>query len=148
LEGVFPAVFRNRPVPEGLVDTFAYRQQTLHQSNSMIVLADGNLLKNEWNTTDQAPYPLGWDRATHQQYGNKTLLLNMVDYLCDDSKLISLREKEFQLRLLDKGLIQRNKWLWQTLNVGLPPLLLLLFGVVQAGLRKYRYGVRRYRDDP
>lgn len=147
LDGTFPSVFRNRPVPEGLVDTFAYRQQTPDQRNRMIVLADGNLLKNEWNQDDQAPYPLGWDRATHQQYGNKTLLLNMVDYLCDDRRLISLREKELQLRLLDKGLVHSNKWFWQTLNVGLPPLLLLLFGFVQAQLRKHRYGIRRSNNN-
>ncbi|MEH6305127.1 gliding motility-associated ABC transporter substrate-binding protein GldG [Olivibacter sp. CPCC 100613] len=139
LEGIFPSVFKNRPVPKALVDTFTYRQQQASISNKMIVLADGNMLKNEINPQDRMPYNLGWDRATQQQYGNKTLLLNMVDYLNDETGIIALREKEVKLRLLDKLLIKKNKFFWQTLNVGGPLVLLVLFGLLQQWIRRRKY---------
>uniref|UniRef100_F4C6V5 Gliding-associated putative ABC transporter substrate-binding component GldG n=1 Tax=Sphingobacterium sp. (strain 21) TaxID=743722 RepID=F4C6V5_SPHS2 len=139
LEGAFPSVFKNRPVPEPLVDTFSYRQQSPQLSGKMIVLSDGNILKNEINQQERMPYSLGWDRATQQQYGNKTLLLNMVDYLNDESGIIALREKEVKLRLLDKLLIKNDKLFWQILNVGGPLLLLFLFGLLQHWIRKRKY---------
>lgn len=140
LEGSFPAVFRNRPVPEMLLDTFAYRQKDMTFSTKMIVLSDGNLLKNEMNPHERTPYALGWDRATQQQYGNKTFLLNMIDYLNDESGIISLREKEVKLRLLDKALIKQDKLFWQLINVCLPLGLLIVFGIFQQWLRKRKYG--------
>src|SRR5690606_3615559 len=139
LEGAFPSVFKNRPVPEPLVDTFSYRQQSPQLSGKMIVLSDGNILKNEINQQERMPYSLGWDRATQQQYGNKTLLLNMVDYLNDESGIIALREKEVKLRLLDKLLIKNDKLFWQILNVVGPLLLLFLFGLLQHWIRKRKY---------
>lgn len=139
LEGPFPSVFKNRPVPEPLIDTFSYRQQSVQHPTKMIVLADGNILKNEINQQERIPYSLGWDRATQQQFGNKTLLLNMIDYLNDETGIISLREKEVKLRLLDKVLIKKDKLFWQILNVGAPLMLLLLFGILQQWLRKRKY---------
>lgn len=140
LTGKFPSIFKNRPVPEMTLDTFSYREEEMLSPTKMIVLSDGNLLKNEINQQEKKPYPLGWDRATQQQYGNKTLLLNMIDYLNDDEGIISLREKEVKLRLLDKALIKRDKLQWQLVNVGLPIVLLLVFGIAQQLWRKRRYG--------
>jgi len=137
LSGKFPSVFKNRPVPEGILDTFVNR--TENKTSKMLVLADGNWMKNEHDPETGRPYPLGWDRASQQQYGNKTFLLNSIDYLTDELGIISLRSKELKLRLLDKALIKRDKRYWQFLNVGLPPLLLLLIGILQQWLRRRKY---------
>lgn len=140
LKGGFPSIFKNRAAPEGILDTFSYRKEDTLSSTKMIVLSDGNLLKNEINQQEKTPYALGWDRATQQQYGNKTLLLNMIDYLNGEEGIISLREKEVKLRLLDKALIKRDKLRWQFVNVGLPIVLLLIVGLCQQLWRKRRYG--------
>lgn len=139
LEGIFPSVFKNRPLPEGIPDTLSTNPAKPSLRNKMVVFADGNMLKNEVNKSENAPYNLGWDRATQQQYGNKTLLLNTIDYLCDESGIISLRNKEVKLRLLDKMSIKTDKLLWQFINVCLPLLVLILFGVVQQLVRKRKF---------
>jgi ABC-2 type transport system permease protein len=60
--------------------------------------------------------PLGYDHYTQQTYGNKNLLLNIADYMTDDSGLIALRSKEIQIRLLNRARIRNEKLYWQLVN--------------------------------
>jgi len=137
LEGSFPSNFKNRPVPEGIseqVNIPAKSKQT-----KMIVLADGDIFKNQINTGDGSAFPLGFDRYTQQQYANKNFLLNAVDYLTDDSGIIGLRNKEIKLRLLDRVKIRQEKTFWQLLNIGLPLILLIVLAIFQ-----HYYRIRKY----
>ncbi len=137
LEGIFPSNFRNRPVPAGISDPVAVQEEA--KPGKMIVLADGDIFKNQINSTDGSAYPLGFDRFTREQYANKNFLLNAVDYLFDDSGIISLRNKEIKLRLLDRAKIRQEKLFWQLLNIGLPLILLIACGIFQ-----HYYRIRKY----
>ena len=138
LEGTFPSNFRNRPVPEGIDATGPVPD--ISKPTRMIVMADGDILKNQISATDGSPFPLGYDRYTQQQYGNKNLLLNAADYLTDDSGIIQLRNKEIKMRLLDRAKIRTEKTFWQIINLGLPLLLLLIFGIIHRYIRLNKYG--------
>ena len=138
LEGSFPSTFKSRPVPEGISPTGPVPAAS--KPARMIVLSDGDILKNQVSSTDGSPFPLGYDRYTQQQYGNKNLLLNASDYLTDDSGIIKLRNKEIKIRLLDRARIRTEKTFWQVLNVGLPLLILLIFGFAHRYLRMNKYG--------
>ena len=137
LEGEFPSNFKNRPVPEGIVEQVTIPQKS--QNGKMIVIADGDVFKNQINSQDRSPYPLGFDRYTQEQYANKTFLLNAADYLTDDSGIISLRNKEVQLRLLDRAKIRSEKTFWQLINIALPLLMLIVCGIFQ-----HYYRIRKY----
>lgn len=137
LEGPFPSVFLNRPAPPGIKTPVEIPKRG--KPAKMIAIADGDVFKGQVNPTDGSPYPLGWDRYTEQQYGNKSFLLNAIDYLTDDTGIIALRGKEITLRLLNQVKINEERLYWQLLNVALPPLLLLLFGFARGYLRKRRY---------
>lgn len=139
LEGMFPSDFSNRPVPEGINTTEPLPEKSVPAR--MIIVADGDILKNQVSTQDGSPFPLGFDRYTGQQYGNKNFLLNVVDYLTDDSGIIELRSKEVKMRLLDRAQIKTEKLNWQLLCVLSPLVLLILAGLVQFFYRKKRYGV-------
>ena len=105
-----------------------------------MVLADGDLFKNQVNNSDGSPYPLGFDRFTpEQQYANKSFLLNTVDYLVDDSGIIGLRNKEIKLRLLDRAKIRQEKTFWQVINIVLP-----LFVIFLTGIFQHYYRIRKY----
>lgn len=138
LTGKFPYVYENRPAPAGIIEPV----DLLHISKTakMIVLADGDWLINQVNAKDQSPFPLGWDRYNEQQFANKVFLENAIDYLMNDEKLISLRNRELKLRLIDKSISQEDKLKWQIINVGLPVVLLIVVGLLQHYLRKLRYG--------
>lgn len=137
LEGEFPSNFKNRPVPEGITEKVSIPEKS--KPGKMIVLADGDLFKNQINSTDGSPYPLGFDRYTREQYANKSFLLNAADYLADDSGIIGLRNKEIKLRLLDRARIRQEKTFWQLINIGLPLILLIVCGIFQ-----HYYRIRKY----
>ncbi len=136
LEGKFKSDFLNRPLPEGLTEKI----QSLSGSipTKMIVISDGDIFKNQVGT-DGSPYPLGYDHYTQQSYGNKNLLLNIADYMTDDSGLISLRTKEIQIRLLDKARIRSEKLYWQVINNVIPLAFVLIFAIFQHYIRRRKY---------
>jgi len=136
LEGNFPSVFADRPVPEGIAGGI---DPGRGQPAKMLAIADGDILKGQINPSDGSPYPLGWDRYTEQQYGNKSFLLNAMDYLTNGTQVIALRDKTVALRLLNQARINSEKFYWQLLNVALPPLLLLITGLLRTYFRKRRY---------
>jgi ABC-2 type transport system permease protein len=136
LEGKFQSNFKNRPVPEGLGEAIAQKQES--QPTKIIVISDGDVFKNQVGA-DGSPFPLGYDRYTRQSYGNKNLLLNIADYMTDDSGLIALRNKEIKLRLLSRARVRNEKLYWQIFNTTIPLFLVLIFAIFQHYTRKRKY---------
>ena len=136
LEGKFMSDFLNRPQPDSLKEQI----QSIPQSvpSKMIVISDGDIFKNQI-AADGSPYPLGYDQYTRQTFGNKNLLLNIADYMTDDPRLISLRTKEIQIRLLDRARIRDEKLKWQLINTLVPLFLVLIFAIFQHYIRKRKY---------
>lgn len=136
MEGVFPRVFENRAMPEGITGN---RSTDKALAAKMIVLSDGDILKNQVSAQDQSPFPLGFDRFTQQQFGNKNLLMNMVDYLTDDPSIIALRSREVKSFLLDRAKVKSEKVKWQAVNLGLPLIVLAITGLIVHMYRKRKY---------
>ena len=109
------------------------------ENNKMIIISDGDVIRNQYSQSKGQVFPLGYDRYANQQFGNKRFLLNCVDYLCDDSGIIEVRSKEVTLRLLDKAKIKREKLFWQFINIGLPIILILIFAIANNFYRKRKY---------
>lgn len=137
LEGTFKSVFLNRPVPEGIKE--AYEIPAKSKPTKMIVIGDGNIFTNQVSKSDNMPFPLGFDRYSQLNYGNKALLLNIADYFTDDHHLISLRNKEIKVRLLDKMVLRTDKTKWQVINAVFPLFLLILLAIFQHYYRKHKY---------
>ncbi|TKC08296.1 gliding motility-associated ABC transporter substrate-binding protein GldG [Pedobacter polaris] len=137
LEGNFKSVFLNRPIPEGITEN--YNVPSISKPTKMIVIGDGDIFTNQYSSTDNSVFPLGLDRYTQQNYGNKALLLNIADYFTDDNNLIALRNKEIKVRLLDKARLRTEKLKWQVINSIVPLVLLICFAIFQHYYRKHKY---------
>jgi len=138
LEGYFQSVFKNRITPEiGNSREVNFRDESTF--NKMIVIADGDIAKNYVNVKTSQYYQLGYDRYTNQQYGNNDFMLNVINYLCDDNGLMSVRAKKLTIRLLDKTILKKEKFKWQLINTVLPIGLILLFGIGHYYDRKKKY---------
>lgn len=138
LEGYFQSVFKNRITPEiGNSREVNFRDESKY--NKMIVVADGDIAKNYVNVKTSQYYQLGYDRYTNQQYGNNDFMLNVINYLCDDNGLMSVRSKKLTIRLLDKTILKKDKFKWQLINTVLPIGLILLFGIAHYYDRKKKY---------
>lgn len=137
LEGTFSSVFLNRALPAGIEESYA--APALSKPTKMIVIGDGDIFKNQVSSKDGSTFPLGFDRYTQRNFGNKALLLNIADYLANDDNLIALRNKEVKIRLLDKAKLRTEKLQWQLINVLVPLLLLISFAIFQHYCRKHKY---------
>jgi gliding-associated putative ABC transporter substrate-binding component GldG len=136
LEGEFTSAFKNRLTPAmELNSQIAFKD--FSDTTAMIVVADGDVVRNDFMNGQLLP--LGYDKYTRQMYGNKEFLINCVNYLCGDEDLIPLRSREVIMRKLDVAKIEREKTAWQVVNVALPVVVIILFGVILSVLRKKRY---------
>jgi gliding-associated putative ABC transporter substrate-binding component GldG len=133
LEGKFNSMYTNRVLP---FDDKTYA--AVGKKNKMIVVSDADIVKNQLDKNRQ-PLELGYDKWTSALYGNKDFMMNCVNYLLDDNGLINIRSKEVNLPLLDKDKVQSNYTQSQILTVGLPIVILGIFGLLFAFLRKRKY---------
>lgn len=140
LEGKFESVFKNRMLNEYFETSPANRKDESIETK-MVVIADADIIRNEVRRTPQGPQgiPLGYDRITGHTYGNKDFLINVLSYLTDDSNLLNLRGREFQLRLLNRKKIAEERLKWQIINVLLPIIIIILGGLVYSVIRKSKY---------
>lgn len=132
LEGPFTSVYKNRILP---FKTSDFKEKGV--LNKMIIISDGDVIKNQINKGQ--PLELGYDKWTNSLFGNKEFLNNCVNYLLDDNGLINIRSKEVKLALLDKQKIHTDYTSIQLFLVGLPLIVLLLFGLVFNYNRKRKY---------
>lgn len=132
LEGNFTSVYNNRIKPFDLSNVKNESVPT-----QMIVISDGDVIKND--VLRNQPQNLGFDRASSQPIGNKEFLINAVNYLLQDDKLLDIRTKEVAIAFLDVERIAPEKAKWQVINILLPLIILGLFGLVFNFIRKRRY---------
>ena len=133
LEGNFTSVYQNRVLPFKDLKFVPQGKAT-----QMIVVSDGDVIKNQVDKNFQ-PLELGFDKWTNKYYGNKEFVLNCVNYLLDDSGLINIRTKEVNLPLLDKEKVFENYTSTQALTVGLPIVIVALFGIFFVYFRRRLY---------
>ncbi len=138
LEGNFESLYKNR-IPPAIAHDSAIDFREKSVETKMIVVADGDVCKNQVQKNTQNVYPLGYDRFSGQTFGNKNFLLNCMNYLLDNSGLISVRSRELKLRLLDKKEIENRKTNIQIANVSLPIILVIIIGLLQFLVRKKRW---------
>ncbi|MBE7653100.1 gliding motility-associated ABC transporter substrate-binding protein GldG [Tenacibaculum finnmarkense] len=133
LEGDFNSAYKNRTKP---FNTPLFKAKST--ANKMVVIADGDVARNQ--ILKGKPHDLALDKWTGEQFGNKEFLINTIDYLLDDTGLINLRNKTVQINLLNKKKAYTQKRFWQFINIGIPLLLLALFGFGFRYFRKKKYG--------
>lgn len=133
LEGKFKSVFENRVLP--FVDS-QYKPQ--NKPSKIIVVSDGDIIKNQLDKQGQ-PLELGFDKWTNKQYANKEFLINCVNYLLDDTGLITLRNKQVNLPVLDKQKVYNNYNIIGLTVIGIPLIVLALFGILFTYFRKKKY---------
>lgn len=133
LEGQFHSVFENR--------VLAFKStnfKAVGKPSKMIIVSDGDIIKNQLDDQGQ-PMELGFDKWTNQLYANKEFLMNCVNFLLDDNGLINIRGKEVDLPLLDPEKVREEYTYTQFLTIGVPLVILGLFGIVITYLRKRQF---------
>ncbi|MFK7951887.1 MAG: gliding motility-associated ABC transporter substrate-binding protein GldG [Ekhidna sp.] len=136
LEGKFTSLYANRLVPRGFDKTEFISRGV---ESKVIVIADGDIIRNDVDPETLQPLALGVEPYTKATYANDDFILNMLDYLTDESGLIETRSREVKIRPLDRVKVKQEKTKWQVINLGVPVLLILLIGGLKWFLRKRKY---------
>jgi ABC-2 type transport system permease protein len=136
LEGRFTSLYKNRFLPEGAEQAGFASDGT---ESKIMVISDGDVARNEINPRTGNPQQLGLDPFTNYTFANEELLMNAVAYLTDENGLIKTRAREVKIRPLNKEKLRTEKANWQSINLVLPLVVLLLYGFLRAFLRKKRF---------
>lgn len=145
LEGQFDSHFRNRLPPEATAKWAAagnYPVRGLSTFAKMVVISDGDIAKNDVYQSSGKTIPMGagWHPESGPRvFANREFLMNCIEYLLDDTGLIEARSREIKLRPLDQERAFNEETKWQIINLGLPLLLITIFGVIYIWLRKRRF---------
>lgn len=135
LDGVFPSLFAHRLMPQNITNAPAKLKESV--PTKQIVMASGSFISND--IQDGQPLPVGYDRYTQTQFGNRDFFVNALLYLTDDQGWINLRNKQLKIRLINKNIATNARLPLQLINVGMPLLLLAIFGVVFLWMRRRVY---------
>ena len=133
LEGKFESLFKNR------INKLSNELPFIKSSkpNRMLVISYGDIAQNQ--ISRGAALPLGYDNYEKRQYGNKDFILNAVDYLLEEDALIAVRTRELKMRLLDTQKINLERSFWQILNLLIPIILVITFGIFKQKKRKKKF---------
>ncbi len=142
MEGKFVSVFKNRLPQETLklIDEFeevTFKEKS--EATKMIVVGDGDIIKNEYDARNRQPLPLGYYKFTKKTFDNQQFIINCVEWLLDDSNIMTARSKDIKLRMLDVDRVKSEKLYWQLINVIVPLIFLILFGIIFNFVRKKRF---------
>lgn len=146
LEGKFTSLFKNRVSKSQLDSLDTKGLPFLNQNkvdNKMIIVADGDIVLNDVSPKD-GPLPMGMNFYTigsqyEYQFANKSFFLNCLEYLVSNPAISQTRNKDIVLRLLDSQKVKKQKTTWQFINIALPVIVLLLFGLIFHQVRKRKY---------
>ena len=141
LEGKFTSHYVYRPITPLIGNNKMFDVLYESPETKQIVISDGDLIQNQVMETANGlrPLPLGYDRYTQKYFDNKKFILNAVNYLLGDEIMISLRNKEFKIRLLDKTKVTNDKLKWQLINTVFPVLLIIIMGLIFGFIKKRKY---------
>lgn len=129
VEGFFTSLFANREAP---LDSLATKAPTAAfgaksgVSGKIVMLSDGEFFKGQKFRGKRGFIP----------YDNKAMLMNIIDYLAGDDALTNIRSKDVEVRTMDKKILKESAGLVRALNLILPILTIVLFGLLRFYLRK------------
>jgi ABC-2 type transport system permease protein len=121
--------------PEGVSLHAPLRKQS--EPTKQIVVAAGSTIRNEWQQGQ--PLPLGYDRYTQTQFGNRDFMVNAVLYLTDDTGWMALRQKQITLRLLNDQRAREERITAQVISIIVPLALLAIIAISVIVIRQKRY---------
>jgi gliding-associated putative ABC transporter substrate-binding component GldG len=151
LEGKFSSLFKNR-ISRQQMDSLElygtpFRSENI-ENNKMIIVADGDIVLN--GVYKEQLLPMGVNPYTvgtqyEYQFANRQFVNNCIEYLVNNSGLTEAKSKDYKLRLLDPKKTADERGFWELINLLVPVVLILLFGLIYQAVRKRKYA-RKLKD--
>ncbi len=123
VSGEFKSLYATKPVPQDTSAGMVPNTPPILSSprTRIILIGDGDFARDQYLSNKD----------------NLTIIANLVDYLSDDAGLITIRSKDVSLPPLEQ-VSEGTKKMIKYGNMFLPPVLVLVFGLVRWRMRKAR----------
>ncbi len=150
LEGKFESLYKNR-LSSVMRDSLTANGETFipqaSANNKIIVVSDGDIVLNDIMKGNQ-PIPMGMNPYTYGSqrefpFANRDFVKNCLEYLVDMNNLSEAKGKDYSVRLLDTKRVNNEKESWQLLNLILPALIVIVFGLIFQAFRKRKFTSRK-----
>ena len=142
LEGSFQSSYQNRLSSEQMdvLDQAGLEFKASRDSAKVLVVADGDIIKNLVNSSTGETAPLGYNKYENTTFtGNRDFLLNAIEYMLDESGVLEARSKDIKLRLLNTVKAREEGLQWQLINILGPLGLVTILGIVFQFVRKRKF---------
>lgn len=146
LEGKFSSLFKNR-LSSAMMDSLnsnggTFIPQSIKE-NKIIIVSDGDIVLNDVVKGNQ-PIPMGMNPYTFGSqrefpFANRDFVKNSLEYLIDMSNLSESKSKDYTVRLLDTKRVNNEEQKWQLINILIPALFVILFGLIFQAIRKKKF---------
>ncbi|MDA7694596.1 hypothetical protein N8817_07400, partial [Flavobacteriaceae bacterium] len=120
VQGTQNSLFKNRIKP------FSPKQPLDSGQVELVLFGDGNIAENQ--TEKGTPLALGYDKWTNNLYANRGLVMNTVHFMTNNKDRLALREKSWNVAVLDIQKMEQNASFWKGFLLVIPLLLATLFG--------------------
>jgi ABC-2 type transport system permease protein len=135
LQGKFGSIFAHRMKPDSIQTDLPIRSVSVE--TKQIVVSSGSIIRNEVEKGEVLP--VGYDRYSGMQFGNRDFLVNAVLYLSDDEGLIGLRQKQVDLHLLNTKRAYEKRTSIQLASTMIPLAVLAVIALGVWVVRKRKY---------
>ncbi len=143
VEGEFESAYKNR-VSSNFRETLASMDLTFKEKSAptkQLFVSDVDFAQNLVNPRNDKAEQIGFNKWEVRYFnGNKNFINNAIEYMLDESGVLQARSKEIKLRLLDGVKTKNDRSKWQIINIVLPLIFVLLFGLLFNFFRTRRYG--------
>lgn len=145
LEGQFPSLFENR-----VDESFKQSLESINQPfkaisvpTKQLIVSDSDFAANWFNERTQESYPMGYNpylpQGQNNFQGNQDFMVNTIEYMISEGGVLEARNREVKLRLLNGPKVREEQTMWQLINVGVPLLFIVLFGLLYNYFRRRKY---------
>lgn len=135
LEGEFTSIYAHLLPPDSIQQHAPILKKS--KPTRQAIIAAGSTIRNDWH--QGKPLPLGYDRYTQTQFGNRDFFINILLYLIDDEGWLKLRQKEITLRLINDQRARQSIFAAQIISIIFPLFLLGLTCLIMIIFRHNKY---------
>lgn len=153
VEGKFESAFKNRIAPTYAEDPNAFFEEKSAQPGKLMVVGNGTFFKNafydsifvreegKYKYIPRLPRKGEIDEllATNQKLGNFDFFENCVDYMLEESTLLSIRSRTIDLHPTDKLKVEKYSNFYKFINLFIPVLIILIIALTSYMIRYYKY---------
>ncbi len=100
------------------------------------VVSDAEVFSNQTRGNPPQPLPVGYDKYTGKLWGNGQFLMSLLHYMCGDTALLILKNKEIRVKPLNTQIVRQHRTIIQAIAMSSPLLFAILLYVVFYLLRK------------